>query len=158
MNKRILGIFVIILSITCSCKKTAYTNPQGSWSLNSGTYNSDTFVIVGTRSFYASTLSSGVPSTSAGIQFYFDTTVTAGTYTVTNHQWSGISKEVYIILSSGGTSPVYYNPTGGNGSNQTITVAMIDGKYHVTGSGIEMYTASNSSDSSVLNFDIIQTQ
>ena len=73
---------------------------------------------------------------------------TSGNYTVTQALPSA-TNQIEIALNYGGNA---YLSTGGNGSNQTVSVTLIGGKVSLLGSGIEMVNAANYSDSASLNF------
>jgi hypothetical protein len=66
-------------------------------------------------------------------------------------------KQVAITVTTGGGGNIYRS-TGGNGSNQTVSVSVSNGKVSVSGSGIELDNISNAADSSALNFNITQLQ
>jgi len=88
--------------------------------------------------------------------------ITSGTYTVIGRGYPGIN-QVGIGVAFGSSNSTGHNgasftATGGNGSNQTVSVTVSPtGKISVSGSNIMMVNDTLASDSTLLNFNISQT-
>jgi hypothetical protein len=93
---------------------------------------------------------SGHPPDASGIF-----TVTEAGFTNANQAEIVLNENINLITPMAG---FVYVCTGGNGTNQTIRVTVSpDHVISISGSGIMMQNASNLSDSSVLDFNVIQT-
>lgn len=149
MKKVIFGFCVLALMFASSCSKTS--SSSNSWSFKGTTYNT-----------YSTAISSGALSATsvnpAGVLsvYFYSSTPTAGTYTVVNGAYPYNNTRVGMTMTAGGNT---YNSTGGNGTNQTVSVTVSStGKLSVTGSGIEMLNSSGGTDSSALTIGITQLQ
>jgi hypothetical protein len=147
-------MLLLSLVVISSCTKSS--NPGGSWTFKSTTYDA-TSCSAGSGELYVtnSTASNSATFSSLSIYFYNNVTPTAnGTYYVNRHPAS--ADQINILLSIvGGTTN--YTCTGGNGT-QTVSVTVSNNKLSVSGSGITLSNDQNASDSSALNFNITQLQ
>jgi hypothetical protein len=157
MKKLLLGLSITAFMFTMSCKKDN-SNPGSS----SSTYG--TFSFKGTSYTVNSctaasqylTATSGNVNTGPNLEVSFYGTslpTSGGTYTVVHGGFPNSATQVGLTLNP--TLTTVYAPTGGNGSNQTVTVTVTGGKVSVSGNNIEL-VGMTQSDSSALNFNITQ--
>jgi hypothetical protein len=156
MKKTIFAMLILGLVFASSCNKS--NNPGGSWTFKGTTYNTTTSAVSG-ADFGVNNLTTSNQSTYGGltVSFFNALPTTAGTYTVVNGSPASAT-QVQVLTTTGGAAGNVYDATGGNGSNQTVSVSVSNGKLTVSGSGIEMYNVNNPSDSSALNFNVTQLQ
>jgi len=153
MRKTIFAIMAIGLLTITSCSKSPTPN---SWTFRTLTYNTTTCSgSAGTLS--ASNLASN-NSTSYGTLTctFFGTTLpsSGGTYTVVGT--TPLNNTQVAITATTGGSANNYKSTGGNGSNQTVTISVANGKVTVAGSGVELINLTAPADSAALTVNITQ--
>lgn len=147
MKKAIFGILVLTLMITAtSCKKNN-SSSGGSWTFKNNTYN-----VGASSSALGTLLFSDLSANSLSFDFGSALPTTGGSFLVVNSSPSA-ANQVYITASVGGTS---YDATGGNGSNQHVTVTVSGGKVSVSGSGVELQNFTNASDSAAVSCNVSQ--
>jgi len=165
MKNVIMAILAFGLLTAPSCKKSSTTTSAGgSWTFKTISYSA----VFCTGNLYgnAGTLSAGdVSLTGTGSStaddlvctFYNALPTSAGNYTVIGPNGNPVAGQIQIVTTIGGVNGKTYVSTGGNGA-ETIAVTVSGGKVTLIGSGIEMYTPSNPSDSSALSLNITQLQ
>jgi len=149
-----------------SCNKGPLPNNNtyqgGSWTFGSLPYKATSCVGASSSAMLTASGVSGNGSTNFTITFNFtDGYPTAnGTYTVLNgHNESSVPLENLVMINAtltGGINGQFYS--SGRDGSQKVTVTVSNGKITMSGSGIEMVNASNASDSTLLSFNITQTQ
>ena len=162
--KRTLILLAAFLVIFSSCRKNNDTISYqgGTWALGSTQFNATSCTGAPAS---AMVTTSGL---SAGLSTHFDMTfsftdgypTTSGTYTVLNgHNTSPILFANYVMINAtltGAVNEQFYS-SGSNGT-QSVTVTLSNGKISLSGSGISMLNGANTSDSTLLSFNITQTQ
>jgi PKD repeat protein len=128
----------------------------GSWTFMGGSYTAVTCT-QGVKTLIASSQTSGNSNTFGTLVVYFYNAIptTSGTYTVVYPSNQYLPTQVGMYLTTEGVSEDTYYSTGGNGSNQTVRVTVLNGKLSIAGSGIEF---GNGFDSGSVNIHINQTQ
>ena len=156
MKKTFIAFLLIAYVFASSCSRNN-PNPGGSWTFKGTTYN--VVSCVTTQDGIGATNGPSTSSTysTVGATFFNSLPTTGGTYTVVNGNPVS-ANQVLITTTTNGVSGNIYGSTGGNGSNQTVTVSVSNGKVSVSGSGIEMYDINNVADSSALQLNITQLQ
>lgn len=148
MKKATLAICALAVIMTAtSCKKNS-PNPGGSWTLNGTTYN-----VAGSST--AGGLLTFVDQNDNDISLDFGGSLptTGGSYTVIDDLPG--PNQVFITFSSNTT---YYNATGGNGTNQHVTVSVSGGKVSVSGKGMVMKNVTTTSATDSATFTLHVTQ
>lgn len=167
MKRTILSLLVLLVLLVSSCKKN---NTGGSWNFKGTNYNAkgcDAFSgymlnVISNGSLDAAT--STTPDNSISVVFCYNYLPHSnGTYSVIDTGAIGYD-QVSIGLKfgynsyTGSPATSYYEPTRGNGHNQTIQVTVAGGgKISASGNGIMMRNSNNPADSGILNFNITQT-
>ena len=171
MKKTILGLMVMVVMFAGSCKKNSSTNAAPS--ANSWTFKNTTYIPTnvwqninggagpGVLEVDDTTLAFG-PSMYVYFAGHIMPTM-GGTYKVVSANYdqidfsSSTAKEIGIIFYLSGNA---YYTTGGNGSNQNVTVSVSQtGKVSISGSAIEVDNLNGNSitsDSSALTLNATQ--
>jgi len=154
MKKTIFAVIAIGLLAITSCSKS---NPPGnSWTFRTVTYNT-TSCTGSAGSLAASNVTSNNSTTYGTLTCtFYGTTLpgSGGVYTVVSTVPIN-STQVSITATTDGSAN-NYKSTGGNGSNQTVTISVSNGKVSVTGSGVELVNLTSLSDSAALSVNITQ--
>ena len=152
MKKVIIGFVVIIALFTASCKKDNSSSLSNSWTFKGQNYNQSTCLTDSALRCHSTSPSSDLWIVFANVSL----PITGGVYTVPQQSNSRLIGN-QIAIQFNDSAFTQYWPTGGNGTNQTVTVSVSNlGKITVSGSGIELYNSTNPGDSSSLNFNISQ--
>lgn len=137
-----------------SCDRTVRSHPGGALTFKSVTYHIDDCQRSGSILYANISAKDAEAGDSSGmVSCIFDSLSTDGKYIVSSSPRA--EHRVTINLITGGTKKQMYMPTG-NGA-QTVMVKTSEGKVSVTGSDIEMVNFNDPSDSTALNFNLIQT-
>ena len=154
MRKTIFAVMAIGLLTITSCSKNTPTG--NSWIFRTVTYNTTSCTGTGATLSASSMTSNNSTSYGTLTCTFFGTTLpgSGGTYTVVSTIPIN-STQVAITGTTDGTAN-NYKSTGGNGSNQTVTISVSNGKVSVTGSGVELVNLVSPADSSALSVNITQ--
>ena len=138
---------------------TTSQSTGGSWTFKGVTYN--TTSCFGSSGVLAATNATSTNTSTYGsiVANFFSSLPTAnGTYIVGANGAAAASNQVGFSLTIDGSNPITYTSTGGNGSNQFVTVSVSGGKVSISGSGVELVNVNNPSDSAAVSLNITQTQ
>ena len=154
MKKATFGIVLVAIMFATSCKKN-------NLSPNSWTFKGVNYPVVTCGVVLGVGVLEGIGNNgTVNVVFNNNPPTTPGTYTYTVAS-GGISSNnnfVGITTTVGNNNTQYYSSTGGNGTNQTITLTLSSsGKYTATGSGIVLSNDSNPADSGSLSLNITNT-
>ena len=157
MQKAIFGILIMGLFLITSCSKSNSTSGN-SWIFRTVTYNTVTSQGVAATLTTSNATTSNIGTFGTVTCTFFGTTLPASgnTYTVVKGVPTNNTQVAIAATTAGGT--VNYTSTGGNGTNDIVTVSVSNGKVTVTGSGVELVNTASASDSSALTLNITQLQ
>ena len=166
MRKIIFCLITVLILLVPSCKKSNINN-GGNWTFKGTNFNamgcnttygtplySGSFISAATSTTSNNTLHIGFSNWQLPTTSGIDTVIGYGTPV-------GNQVGLYIRLGSNlntGQGGTYYSASGGNGSNQTVSVTVSPtGKISVSGSNIVLINDTLATDSAILNFNISQT-
>ena len=167
MRKISFSLLAILILLLSSCKKNIINN-GGNWTFKGASFNvMGCDALAGGPVCFCNASVSAATSTTSNNTLYInfssfhlpttnvvDTVISYGTPV-------GNQVGLYIRLGSNlntGQGGTYYSASGGNGSNQRVSVTVSPtGKISVSGSNIVLINDTLSTDSAILNFNISQT-
>lgn len=150
MKNNLIVLLAIGTLLISSCSRSS--NNSTTWTFKS--INNSAPSCTGPQGAYSAINTSAAQPDTIGVVFEsIGQPVASGIYTVAPGFVLYTANQVHLTASSGGQM---YTGTGGNGSNQTIQVAVSGSTITMTGSNIEMVNIFNPADSAPITFHLVK--
>lgn len=156
MNRLAFLFFIPVLLIISSCKKD--NGPGGYWKFKGVNYNVSLCLESGGLDAYRDAVVWSYPRLRCEFASGPNGLYNGKALTVERSDSAGgpiFAAVVSVII--GTDTPIRYISTGGNGGNQTVSVSIVNNKLNISGRGIVLANVSNPLDSSVVDFNITNT-